>query len=56
MGTELLDGRDQEASRRKIAKVAKGLIAFQQESHRFQESQGVEEVADWSWGSLAWGL
>jgi len=53
---ELLDGRDQEASQRKIAKVTKGSIAFQQESHGSQESQGVKEVANQSQGSLDQGL
>jgi len=53
---ELLDGRDQGASQRKIAKVAKGSITFWQESQGSQELQGVKEVTDWFWGSLDQGL
>jgi len=33
-----------------------GSIAFWQESHGSQELQGVKEVTDRSWGSLARGL
>jgi len=53
---ELLDGRDQGASRRLIAKVAKGRSHFGRSRTDRKSPQEVEEVADQSRGSLAQGL